>query len=277
MVPGGDPAQRHRRPGTERGVSSMVTRERPTLEAVARRAGVSRATVSRVVNGSTSVAASIREAVNRAVEELGYVPNQAARSLVTQRTESIALILPETANRVFSDDLFFPAIIRGRQRRAGGRRQAAGADDGRVGGEPRPGRAVRDRRPRRRRHVRLDARRRPAARHARAGSASRWSAAAARSARRPVPYVDVDHFGGVCRGGPAPGRHRPPPDRHHRRPAGHGRRHRPAGRLPGHPGGGRPRPSTWRSATSPASRASRRCASCSPTTRTWTRSSWPPT
>jgi len=91
----------------------MVTRERPTLEAVARRAGVSRATVSRVVNGSTSVAAAIREAVNRAVEELGYVPNQAARSLVTQRTESIALILPETASRVFSDDLFFPAIIRG--------------------------------------------------------------------------------------------------------------------------------------------------------------------
>jgi DNA-binding LacI/PurR family transcriptional regulator len=74
---------------------------------------VSRATVSRVVNGSTSVAASIREAVTRAVEELGYVPNQAARSLVTQRTESIALIVPETASRVFSDDLFFPAIIRG--------------------------------------------------------------------------------------------------------------------------------------------------------------------
>ncbi len=49
----------------------MVTRERPTLEAVARRAGVSRATVSRVVNGSTSVTPSIREAVNRAVDELG--------------------------------------------------------------------------------------------------------------------------------------------------------------------------------------------------------------
>ncbi|AGL21247.1 LacI family DNA-binding transcriptional regulator [Actinoplanes sp. N902-109] len=91
----------------------MVTRERPTLEAVARRAGVSRATVSRVVNGSTTVAVAIRDAVNQAVEELGYVPNQAARSLVTQRTESIALILPETANRVFSDDLFFPAVIRG--------------------------------------------------------------------------------------------------------------------------------------------------------------------
>src|SRR4029450_191164 len=91
----------------------MVTRERPTLEAVARRAGVSRATVSRVVNGSTTVAVAIRDAVNAAVEELGDGPNQAARSLVTQRTESIALILPETANRVFSDDLFFPAVIRG--------------------------------------------------------------------------------------------------------------------------------------------------------------------
>lgn len=88
-------------------------RERPTLEAVARRAGVSRATVSRVVNGSTSVAESIRDAVRQAVEEMGYVPNLAARSLVTQRTDSIALILPESATRVFSDDQFFPRIVRG--------------------------------------------------------------------------------------------------------------------------------------------------------------------
>jgi DNA-binding LacI/PurR family transcriptional regulator len=92
----------------------LVTgRERPTLEAVARRAGVSRATVSRVVNGSTTVAEPIQEAVRRAVHELGYVPNLAARSLVTQRTDSIALILPESATRVFSDDQVFPGIIRG--------------------------------------------------------------------------------------------------------------------------------------------------------------------
>jgi DNA-binding LacI/PurR family transcriptional regulator len=90
-----------------------VARERPTLEAVARRAGVSRATVSRVVNGSTTVAEPIQEAVRRAVQELGYVPNLAARSLVTQRTDSIALILPEAATRVFSDDQVFPGIIRG--------------------------------------------------------------------------------------------------------------------------------------------------------------------
>jgi DNA-binding LacI/PurR family transcriptional regulator len=88
-------------------------RERPTLEKVAVRAGVSRATVSRVVNGSPKVAEHIREAVQRAVDELGYIPNQSARSLVTQRTDSIALVLPEAAGRVFSDDQFFPGIIRG--------------------------------------------------------------------------------------------------------------------------------------------------------------------
>jgi DNA-binding LacI/PurR family transcriptional regulator len=88
-------------------------RGRPTLEAVARRAGVSRATVSRVVNGSPTVAEPIQQAVRRAVAELGYVPNQAARSLVTQRTDSIALVLPESTSRVFSDDQFFPGIIRG--------------------------------------------------------------------------------------------------------------------------------------------------------------------
>ncbi len=86
---------------------------RPTLERVAARAGVSRATVSRVVNGSTRVAPGIRDAVMRAVDELGYVPNLAARSLVTQRTDSFALVVSEPPTRVFSDDPFFAGIIRG--------------------------------------------------------------------------------------------------------------------------------------------------------------------
>src|SRR5258706_12099683 len=90
-----------------------TTRARPTLERVALRAGVSRATVSRVVNGSTTVAPEIRENVLRAVQELGYVPNQAARSLVTQRTNSMALVFPEAAARVFSDDELFPGLVRG--------------------------------------------------------------------------------------------------------------------------------------------------------------------
>jgi DNA-binding LacI/PurR family transcriptional regulator len=88
-------------------------RERPTLEKVALRAGVSRATVSRVVNGAPTVHPRIRDTVLRVVRELGYVPNPAARSLVTQRTDSFALVVPERASRVFSDDQFFPGVIRG--------------------------------------------------------------------------------------------------------------------------------------------------------------------
>ncbi|MEO3871761.1 LacI family DNA-binding transcriptional regulator [Nonomuraea sp. B12E4] len=85
---------------------------RPTLEAVAARAGVSRATASRVVNGQTTVAPHIRDAVLRAIDELGYVPNPAARSLVTQRTDSIALVVSEPGTRVFSEDPLFPTVIR---------------------------------------------------------------------------------------------------------------------------------------------------------------------
>ncbi|GAB3887524.1 LacI family DNA-binding transcriptional regulator [Microbispora bryophytorum] len=86
--------------------------KRPTLEAVAARAGVSRATVSRVVNGQMTVTPQIRDAVMRAVDELGYVPNSAARSLVTQRTDSIALVVSEPPTRVFSEDPMFSTVIR---------------------------------------------------------------------------------------------------------------------------------------------------------------------
>lgn len=85
---------------------------RPTLEAVAAHAGVSRATVSRVVNGSSSVDPKIREAVLHAVDQLGYVPNSAARSLVTQRTDSVALVVSEPPTRVFSDDPMFSTVVR---------------------------------------------------------------------------------------------------------------------------------------------------------------------
>jgi DNA-binding LacI/PurR family transcriptional regulator len=85
---------------------------RPTLEAVAAHAGVSRATVSRVVNGRATVSPTIRDAVLRAVDQLGYVPNSAARSLVTQRTDSVALVVSESPTRVFSDDPMFSTVIR---------------------------------------------------------------------------------------------------------------------------------------------------------------------
>jgi DNA-binding LacI/PurR family transcriptional regulator len=84
----------------------------PTLEQVAALAGVSRATVSRVVNGSPKVLPDTVAAVERAIGELGYVPNRAARALVTRRTDSVALVVPETDSRVFSDP-FFAGILRG--------------------------------------------------------------------------------------------------------------------------------------------------------------------
>ncbi|MEU7028187.1 LacI family DNA-binding transcriptional regulator [Streptomyces sp. NPDC046275] len=85
---------------------------RPTLEQVAVRAGVGRGTVSRVINGSPRVSEQAREAVRRAIEELGYVPNQAARTLAGSRTDAIALVIPETEARLFAEPYFLD-IIRG--------------------------------------------------------------------------------------------------------------------------------------------------------------------
>ncbi|MGW7255495.1 LacI family DNA-binding transcriptional regulator [Streptomyces sp. NPDC054834] len=88
------------------------TAPRPTLEAVAARAGVSRATVSRVVNGGDGVREPLVQRVRRAVEELGYVPNQAARSLVTKRHDAVAVVIAEPETRVFADP-FFGLQLRG--------------------------------------------------------------------------------------------------------------------------------------------------------------------
>jgi DNA-binding LacI/PurR family transcriptional regulator len=84
----------------------------PTLEQVAALAGVSRATVSRVVNGSPKVLPDTVAAVEQAIRQLGYVPNRAARALVTRRTDSIAIVVPEPDSRVFSDP-FFAGMLRG--------------------------------------------------------------------------------------------------------------------------------------------------------------------
>ena len=83
-----------------------------TLEQVAQVAHVSRATVSRVVNGDHRVGEPVRLAVEAAVKELGYIPNRAARSLVTRRSDSIAVVIPEPTSQVFGDP-FFPRLLRG--------------------------------------------------------------------------------------------------------------------------------------------------------------------
>lgn len=92
-----------------------------TLEDVAAVAGVSRATVSRVINGATTVDPALRTVVEEAVASTGYVPNRAARSLVTRRTDSVALVVSERERRPMSEpfvgrmfsDPYFGRVVSG--------------------------------------------------------------------------------------------------------------------------------------------------------------------
>ncbi len=95
-----------------------MSKHRPTQSDVARLAGVSVATVSYVVNrrkgGKVQVSEETRERVLRAVEELGYQPNAAARTLRTRRTQLLAVMVPDITNP------FYPQLIRGAQAAAEG-------------------------------------------------------------------------------------------------------------------------------------------------------------
>lgn len=91
---------------SENALTERPSGHRPTLEDVARRAGVSKSTVSRVINGEPRVRAVVAERVRRTVDELGYVPNQAARSLVTRRNNAVAVVVTEPQNRLFVDPYF---------------------------------------------------------------------------------------------------------------------------------------------------------------------------
>ncbi|MGS0685566.1 LacI family DNA-binding transcriptional regulator [Nakamurella sp. GG22] len=103
---------------TTRVTHPRLSGARPNLEQVGAHAGVSRATVSRVVNGSTTVAADLRARVERSIVELGYQPNRAARTLVTRNTDTFALVASESDFRVFGDP-FFSGIVRGVMREMG--------------------------------------------------------------------------------------------------------------------------------------------------------------
>ncbi|MFC3495761.1 LacI family DNA-binding transcriptional regulator [Glycomyces rhizosphaerae] len=83
-----------------------MERKRPTIHDVAEAAGVSRGTVSRVLNGLPNVSLAAEVAVRRAVNDTGYVVNRAARSLKTSRTGSIVMVLSEPQERLFEDPNF---------------------------------------------------------------------------------------------------------------------------------------------------------------------------
>jgi len=75
----------------------------PTLSAVARLAGVSSITVSRVVRLPDQVAPSTRARVEQAMRQLGYVPNLVAGALASARTNSVGVLVPTIANSIFAD------------------------------------------------------------------------------------------------------------------------------------------------------------------------------
>ncbi len=81
-----------------------------TLDEVAKMAEVSRATVSRVVNDHSNVSSETRKKVQRAIKESGYKPHAVARSLVTDKTGIVGLVIPESVSRLFSDPFFAPFI-----------------------------------------------------------------------------------------------------------------------------------------------------------------------
>lgn len=83
-----------------------------TLEDIAKKAGVSRSTVSRVINHQPSVRPEVRERVWHIIEETGYQPNLAARSLASQRTNIIGLVVPRSMQAFFSDP-YFPRLTQG--------------------------------------------------------------------------------------------------------------------------------------------------------------------
>ncbi|MER6785559.1 LacI family DNA-binding transcriptional regulator [Streptomyces sp. NPDC000658] len=87
-------------------------RKPPTIHDVAREAGVSRGTVSRVLNGGHYVSPTAAEAVNAAIRRTGYVVNRHARSLITGRSDSVGFLLTEPQERFFEDPNF-NVLLRG--------------------------------------------------------------------------------------------------------------------------------------------------------------------
>lgn len=111
------PAQRSCQNSPHTGYSDHVPldnqpRKRATIHDVAREAGISRGTVSRYFNGDAYVSTASREAIERAIAKVGYVPNTAARNLVRQRTQTVAFIVHEPA-ALFTEDPNIGGILVG--------------------------------------------------------------------------------------------------------------------------------------------------------------------
>ena len=93
-------------------MSQPPSKNRPKIDDVAREAGVSRGTVSRVLNGGHWVSPPALAAVNAAIKKTGYRVNPHARSLATNRANSVAFLLTESHDRLFEDPNF-AVLMRG--------------------------------------------------------------------------------------------------------------------------------------------------------------------
>ncbi len=93
-------------------MDSTESDRKPTIRDVARVAGVSHGTVSRVLNGGHWVSPEAREAVDEAIRTTGYTTNHAARSLATGKSGSLAFLLTESQQLLFSDPTF-ALLLRG--------------------------------------------------------------------------------------------------------------------------------------------------------------------
>ena len=90
-----------------------------TLEEIGKLAGVSRSTVSRVVNGQPDVKSEVRDRVMDVVRKTGYVPNVAARSLAAQRSGVIGFVVPRSVATFFGDPYFARLTISSSNSRSG--------------------------------------------------------------------------------------------------------------------------------------------------------------
>ncbi|MFK4760121.1 LacI family DNA-binding transcriptional regulator [Microbacterium sp. ZW T5_45] len=93
-------------------MTESSARRRPTIDDVARESGVSRGTVSRVLNGGHWVSPAAAVAVERAIKKTGYRINPHARNLATARANSVAFLLTESQDRLFEDPNF-SVLMRG--------------------------------------------------------------------------------------------------------------------------------------------------------------------
>lgn len=84
-----------------------------SLEDIAKLAGVSKSTVSRVINDDERVRDTTREKVQAVIDAQGYSPNLNARALVTNRTQTIAVVISNNISMFFDTSHYFPSILRG--------------------------------------------------------------------------------------------------------------------------------------------------------------------